>query len=56
MTVVESRTSGGAPRYTHTHEDEAFYVLNGTITVGCGKETYEAGPGAFVFLPRGVSP
>lgn len=54
LTVIESRTSGGAPRHTHAHEDEVLYVLDGTISVGWGDETCEAGAGAFVFLPRGV--
>jgi hypothetical protein len=31
-----------------------MYVLEGTITVRCGEEVFEAGPRSFVFLPRGV--
>jgi quercetin dioxygenase-like cupin family protein len=54
LTLIESRTTGGAPRHVHSHEDEAFYVLEGTISVECGAERWEAGPRAFVFLPRGV--
>jgi len=38
----------------HTHEDESFYVLDGSLTVYCGDEIFEAGPRDFVFLPRGV--
>ena len=29
-------------------------MVEGTIVVHLDKETYEAGPGSFVFLPRGV--
>ncbi len=54
LTLIEARTDGGAPRHIHQHEDEFFYVVEGTITVECGEETWEAGPRAFVFLPRGV--
>jgi quercetin dioxygenase-like cupin family protein len=54
LTLIESETTGGAPLHVHTHEDECFYVVEGHITVQCGDETFEAGPRAFVFLPRGV--
>lgn len=54
LSVIESRTTGGAPLHVHTREDEYFYVVEGTISVRCGNEAFEAGPRAFVFLPRGV--
>jgi quercetin dioxygenase-like cupin family protein len=54
FTVIESRTDGGAPWHVHTREDEYFYVLEGTLLVQCGDETFEAGPRSFVFLPRNV--
>lgn len=54
LTVIESRTTGGAPLHIHTREDEYFYVVEGTISVQCGEEEFEAGPRSFVFLPRGV--
>jgi quercetin dioxygenase-like cupin family protein len=54
FTMIESCTAGGAPWHVHTREDEYFYVLDGEITVWCGKETFNAGPRSFVFLPRGV--
>jgi mannose-6-phosphate isomerase-like protein (cupin superfamily) len=54
LTLIESRTTGGAPMHVHTHEDECFYIVEGTITVTCGDETFEAGPRSFVYLPRGV--
>jgi quercetin dioxygenase-like cupin family protein len=54
LTVIESRTKGGAPWHVHTREDEYFYVLEGTIVVRCGEENFTARPGSFVFLPRGI--
>src|SRR5258708_3225183 len=54
LSLIESRTRGGAPWHVHTREDEYFYVTEGTIMVSLGNERYEAGPGSFVFLPRGV--
>jgi quercetin dioxygenase-like cupin family protein len=41
-------------RHLHRQDDEGFYVLEGNLTFYVGEEVYEAGPGAFVFLPRGV--
>lgn len=54
FTLIESRTSGGAPLHVHTREDEFFYVLEGTLTVQLGDQTFEAGPRSFVFLPRSI--
>jgi mannose-6-phosphate isomerase-like protein (cupin superfamily) len=54
LTLIESRTTGGAPLHVHTREDEYFYVVEGTISVRCGDDTYEAGARSFVFLPRGI--
>jgi len=54
LTLIESHTSGGAPMHIHSREDECFYVLEGSITVRCGEDVFEAGPRSFVFLPRGI--
>ena len=35
-------------------EDEAMYVLDGSIVVHVGDEEFHAGAGDFVFMPRGV--
>jgi mannose-6-phosphate isomerase-like protein (cupin superfamily) len=42
------------PPHTHHAEDEAFFILEGTMKVTCGDTSWEATAGAFVFLPRGV--
>jgi mannose-6-phosphate isomerase-like protein (cupin superfamily) len=44
----------GPPRHVHHHEDEGFYVLEGELAVECGDRRWTAGPGTFVFLPRGI--
>ncbi len=54
VTVIDSDSDGGAPRHVHSHEDECFYVLDGSISVECGDDAWELDPGSFVFLPRGV--
>jgi hypothetical protein len=51
---MESVISQGPPRHVHTHEDECFYVLEGTVTGTCGDEAFEAPTRSFVFLPRGL--
>jgi hypothetical protein len=38
----------------HTHEDEAIYVVSGTLTVEVGGERYEVGPESLVWMPREV--
>ena len=44
----------GPPLHQHRHEDETIYVLDGTMAVVCGEETWTGGPGTTFFLPRGV--
>jgi quercetin dioxygenase-like cupin family protein len=41
-------------RHLHHTDDEGFYVLEGELIFYIGEEIYEAGPGTFVFLPRGI--
>jgi len=42
------------PLHVHHHEDEAFWVLEGELTMQCGDRTFRAVQGSFVFLPRDV--
>jgi quercetin dioxygenase-like cupin family protein len=53
---VEFVTVPGEEPADHTHpsEDEAFYVVEGAMTVRCGDEVFELERGGFIFLPRGV--
>ena len=49
------RPGFAAPYHTHRLEDEALYVIEGTMAVVCDGKWMLAGPGSFVFLPRKVA-
>ena len=55
-TVIEDVTppGGGPPLHVHHHTDEIFYVVEGTMRMWRGDETFEAGPGTLVLLPKSV--
>lgn len=42
------------PPHIHHTDHEAWYVLEGTVELTCGGKSFEAGPGGFVFAPKGV--
>ncbi len=52
--VIESVGSGGPPPHVHREREEAFYVLEGALNFVLGDDRFEAGPGSFVFVPRGT--
>ncbi len=60
--IAEWRDPGGppgpprliAPPHLHRSDDEAWYVLEGTLRVRVGKEEVEARAGSAVFVPRGT--
>ena len=45
--------SAGPPPHIHQTEDEAFYVLDGELTLLIGDQVRRAAMGAFAFIPRG---
>lgn len=45
---------GGVTMHVHHTEEEVIYVLEGTFLFVAGERRFEAGPGAFVFVPRGM--
>jgi quercetin dioxygenase-like cupin family protein len=51
---IEIPPGFGPPLHIHHREDEAFYVLDGELTVRCGDNTYTARGGSYAFLPRDV--
>jgi mannose-6-phosphate isomerase-like protein (cupin superfamily) len=60
--VAEWKDEGGppgparwiAPLHLHRNDDEAWYVLEGTLCVRVGKDIVEAPAGSAVFVPRGT--
>jgi quercetin dioxygenase-like cupin family protein len=44
----------GPPLHVHRREDEAMYVLEGQIRFRVGDDEFVAGPGTWVWQPRGV--
>lgn len=66
--LVDAEESGGAlglslvtqppgiatPLHRHTHEAEAFYLLDGTMTYRAGDESFDLVAGSFIHLPKGV--
>jgi quercetin dioxygenase-like cupin family protein len=51
---VDAAPGGGPPPHLHTHEDEAFYVLDGEFEILVGDRLHTGGPGTFAFVPRGT--
>ena len=43
-----------APRHVHHNDDEAWYVLEGTLRVQSGENEIEAPAGSAVLVPRGT--
>jgi mannose-6-phosphate isomerase-like protein (cupin superfamily) len=41
-----------APLHLHHHQDEAFYILEGEVSVTCGEQVWRATAGCFAFLPK----
>lgn len=56
MTIVEVTEAPGAeaPLHVHHREDEAFWILEGDVTLRVGDATIHAGAGDFAFGPRDV--
>jgi mannose-6-phosphate isomerase-like protein (cupin superfamily) len=54
--VLEERSfqGYGPPLHVHSREDETMNVLEGQIRFRLGDDEFVAGPGTWVWLPRGV--
>ena len=46
---------GGPPLHIHHEDDEAWYVLEGSLTFRFADRTLELGRGGSVFVPSGVA-
>ena len=54
-TLLEQECAGAPPpRHVHEHEEEAFYVLDGTLDLYLGDDVVEVHPGSFCLVPRGT--
>ena len=51
---LTSRERPIAGLHVHHSDDEAWYVLEGTLGFCVGDDEVKAGPGAAVFVPRGT--
>ena len=43
---------GGPPPHLHEREEEAFFLLQGSVALVVGEQIIHAGPGDFVHIPR----
>ena len=55
MSEISVAPGGGTPPHIHHREDEAFRLLEGTLTIQVGGDTITASAGDFAFLPRGIA-
>ena len=56
LTVFDNHgpRGSGSPVHVHTHDDEAFLLLDGAMTVWVGEERHRLQPGGIAFLPRNI--
>jgi quercetin dioxygenase-like cupin family protein len=56
LVLLENLTApgGGPPPHIHAHEDEFFYVLDGTFEIRIGDEVHDLEPGGFAYVRRGT--
>lgn len=52
--VAVAMGPGGPPPHRHAREDELFYVIDGEFEFVFGESRLRGGPGACVFLPKGI--
>lgn len=55
LAEIEVAPGGGTPSHIHRREDEAFHLLEGSLTIQVGGNTITASAGDFAFLPRGIA-
>ena len=52
--VGHAPAGDGPPMHIHPHTDEGFYIGDGEMRFVFGEREVVAGPGSFVFVPRGL--
>ena len=55
FSIHEWRGSGPPQMHVHHEDDEAWHVLEGSLTFRFADRVEEAGPGTTVFVPAGVA-
>jgi len=57
LTAVENviAPGDGPPLHVHAHEDESWYIIEGSVRFTLGDHIADAPAGSFVFVPRGVA-
>jgi quercetin dioxygenase-like cupin family protein len=56
LTIVQVTSPPGleAPLHVHHREDEAFWILEGQVTLQVGEDTIDASAGDYAFGPRDI--
>jgi quercetin dioxygenase-like cupin family protein len=54
LSLVTQPPGAATPVHIHTLEDEAFYLLDGTMTYSADGELHRLARGSFIFLRRGL--
>lgn len=54
VSEVTADAGYATPPHVHSREDEALYVLEGSIDVYFDGKAMSGGPGAWFFMPRGI--
>lgn len=54
LVEVVEHEGAAAPLHVHHNEDEAFWILDGSLTFEVGEKTIKAETGSFLFGPRDV--
>ena len=55
-TLIEqtSASGSGVPLHVHANEDETLHVLEGSVAIKVGNQSFVANAGTTVFAPRGI--
>jgi quercetin dioxygenase-like cupin family protein len=54
LLLIHEPLGGGPPLHIHHNADEAWYVIDGHLTLLIDGKRIEAGPGDFAFGPKGL--
>ena len=54
LSLITQPPGIATPLHVHTHEAEAFYVIEGTLTYQAGEQVHHLTAGSFIYLPAGM--